>query len=343
MCRLLFISVVMCAIFSCKNVKTQQINDFTEVEFEIILQDSLLNVRALEINRGNVVIATSDGRTLMMKESSNEFIDLFKRDTVHKPNFRALACTTNSVFTISIANPGLLYKNGVLVYKEEHEKTFYDSIEFWNDNEGIAIGDQTDGCMSIIITRDGGNTWDKQSCEISPKVIEGEAAFAASDSNISIVGDHTWVATGGKASRILYSPNKGKTWQVYETPVVQGTESSGIYSIDFYDEKIGFAIGGDYTQPTANIQNKMKTIDGGKTWELVADGQKPGYRSSVQFVPNSKGKALVAVGFNGIDYSKNFGDTWKHLSDEGYYTIRFLSDSIAYAAGNGRVSKLKFE
>ncbi|WP_313791432.1 hypothetical protein [Lacinutrix neustonica] len=39
-----------------------------------------------------------------------------------------------------------------------------------------------------------------------PKAKEGEAAFAASDTNIAIVGDNTWVATGGKASRILFSP-----------------------------------------------------------------------------------------------------------------------------------------
>jgi len=343
MSRLLFISVVMCAFLSCKNVKKQTISDFNAVEIEPVLQDSLLNVRALEITGNKVVIATSDGKTMIKEENSNEFIELFKRDTIHKTNFRALACTTNSVFTISIANPALLYKDGILVYKEEHEKVFYDSIDFWNNEEGIAIGDQTDGCMSIVITRDGGNTWKKQSCKIAPKVSEGEGAFAASDTNISIVGDFTWIATGGNASRILFSSNKGGTWEVFDTPIIQGVASSGMYSIDFYDEKVGFAIGGDYTQPEANKQNKIKTIDGGKTWELVGKGQKPGYRSCVQFIPNSQGRAIVAVGFSGIDYSKDLGNTWKHLSDKGYYTIRFLNDSTAYAAGKGKVSKLKFK
>lgn len=333
----------MCAFLSCKNTENKVTRDYNVIEVETILQDSLLNVRALEINKGDIVIATSNGATMIKKENSNEFVNLYKRDTIHKPNFRALACTNKSVFTISITNPGLVYKNGILVYKEAHEKVFYDSMEFWDDKEGIAIGDQTDGCMSIIVTRNGGNTWEKQSCEIAPKVIEGEAAFAASDTNIKIIGDNTWVATGGKASRVLFSSNKGKSWKVFDTPIIQGVGSSGIYSIDFYDENIGFAIGGDYTQPEANKQNKIKTIDGGKTWSVVANGKSPGYRSCVQFIPNSTGKALVAVGFNGIDYSKDFGNTWKHLSDEGFYTIRFLNDSTAYAAGNGRISKLKFK
>ena len=96
-------------------------------------------------------------------------------------------------------------------------------------------------------------------CDNLPKIKDGEAAFAASDTNIAIVGDNTWIATGGKASRILYSPDKGHKWQVFETPIIQGLETTGIYSIDFYDELKGFAIGGDYTKPDDNKMNKIKT------------------------------------------------------------------------------------
>jgi photosystem II stability/assembly factor-like uncharacterized protein len=235
------------------------------------------------------------------------------------------------------------FSEPVLVYQETHPKAFYDSMDFWNDQEGIAIGDPTDDCMSIIITRDGGETWTKLSCDDLPKAKEGEAAFAASDTNIAIVGDHTWVATGGKASRILYSPDKGKTWEVFDTPIIQGKETTGMYSLDFYDENNGFAIGGDYTKPNDTLNNKIRTIDGGKTWNVVANGKGPGYRSCVQYIPNSNAKELVAVGFKGIDYSNDSGGTWKHLSDEGFYTIRFLNDSVAYAAGQGRISKLIFK
>ena len=33
----------------------------------------------------------------------------------------------------------------------------------------------------------------------------------------------------------------------------------------FYDENVGYAIGGDFTKPDANKANKIKTVDGGKT------------------------------------------------------------------------------
>ncbi|MGB0897166.1 MAG: WD40/YVTN/BNR-like repeat-containing protein [Flavobacteriaceae bacterium] len=341
MSRLLFICVVMCAILSCKKEIAQEKKDVSNVLVTPLLKDSLLNVRALEIYREEVVIATSQGETFVLGKADKEFKKLFQKDTTHNPNFRALALTDKSVFTISIANPALLYKDGELVYKEDHDKVFYDAIEFWNDNEGIAIGDATDGCLSIIITRDGGNTWTKMSCEELPK--GRYSAFAASDTNITIIGDKTWVATGGVQSTVLYSADKGYTWSEFKTPIIQGVETQGMYSIDFYDEKIGFAIGGDYTIPEANAENKIRTVNGGKTWELVAQNSGPGYRSCVQFVPNQKGKELVAIGFEGIDYSNDFGATWQHLSDDSFYTLRFLNDSIAYAAGKGSVARLVFK
>lgn len=347
--RFLIVCLLLLGLSSCKPKESIKHRYFSSVEIETLLKDSLVNVRALEIDgKGFGSFALSNGKIggiskNTIEHSASISIQL-KHDTI-LPNFRALAVTNKAGFLLSIASPTLLYKISDsirLVYKEEHPRAFYDSMDFWNDQEGIAIGDPIDDCISIIITRDGGNTWTKLSCDNLPKAKEGEAAFAASDTNITIVGDHTWIATGGYASRIMYSSDKGKTWEVYDTPIIQGKETTGMYSIDFYDEMNGFAIGGDYTKPNDTLANKIRTNDGGKTWDIVANGKGPGYRSCVQYIPNGNGKELVAIGFKGIDYSNDSGDSWTHLSDEGFYTIRFLNDSIAYAAGNGRISKLTF-
>ncbi|NOY48368.1 MAG: oxidoreductase [Chlorobi bacterium] len=347
--RIFLLVVLVLCLFSCKKEKAFKSRDFSKVEIEIILEDSLLSIRAIELLEDKSLTFAANNNSYGLYNSNNEKWSISKQkyDTLDL-SFRAVTHTSTDFFMLSIANPSLLYKTGnngkmKIVYQEEHSKAFYDSIDFWNNQEGIAIGDPTEDCMSIIITRDGGNTWTKLSCDVLPKAKEGEAAFAASDTNITIVGDHTWVATGGKASRVLYSPDKGKTWEVFETPIVQGLETTGMYSIDFYDAKNGFAIGGDYTKPEDNQANKIVTNDGGKTWEVVAKGKNPGYRSCVQYIPNRAGKELVTIGFKGIDYSNDSGYTWKHLSDEGFYTIRFLNDSIAYAAGKGRISKLTFK
>ncbi|MCB4235580.1 hypothetical protein LDL59_12055 [Kaistella anthropi] len=55
------------------------------------------------------------------------------------------------------------------------------------------------------------------------------------------------------------------TWKIYETPFVQGTSSTGIYSIDFYDKNFGIAVGGDYTKQAENVNNIATTHDGGET------------------------------------------------------------------------------
>ncbi|WP_375237924.1 WD40/YVTN/BNR-like repeat-containing protein [Aurantibacter sp.] len=346
---LFVVTILSCGEKTKKGIKSiEKVKPFNNVEVNHLVEDSLLNVRAMDTWGSSLIIATSSGKVIIVSDPITipiPPVKLIERNKIYdslQVNFRAVSTNGGSIFSLGIASPTLLFKDEELVYQENHPKAFYDAMDFWNDNEGIAIGDPTDNCMSIIITRDGGNTWNKLPCSNLPKAKEGEAAFAASDTNIAIVGDKTWVATGGKASRILYSPDKGLTWEVFNTPIVQGLETTGIYSIDFYDELNGFAIGGDYTKPEDNAANKIRTKDGGKTWQLVAENANPGYRSCVQYVPNSNAKELVAVGFKGIDYSSDSGNTWKHLSDEGYYTIRFLNDSTAYAAGNGRVSKLVF-
>jgi photosystem II stability/assembly factor-like uncharacterized protein len=344
----LFYCLCLLFIVACnsKEKKTEP-TYFSSVEIETILEDSI-SVRALELMGPNLAFATNNGKYGMYDPVKEVWkTNVQKYDTI-TPEFRAVASTKSDFFMLSVGNPALLYKTGdsgsmELVYKEENEKVFYDSMAFWDDSEGIAMGDPTENCLSIILTRDGGETWNKISCDNLPASAEGEAAFAASNSNIAIQGDKTWILSGGLKSRIFFSPDKGETWKVFETPIIQGFATTGGYSLDFYDENIGFIIGGDYTKPEDNQSNKAVTKDGGKTWQLVAVGEEPGYKSSVRYVPGKSGEELVAVGFTGISYSKNGGNKWKNLSKEGFFTIRFLNDSVAYAAGKNRIAKLKFK
>lgn len=347
--RILTSLLLLTTILSCKQKETPIKPEISSVEIEEIFKDSILSIRAIDVaSDKSLAFAANNGVFGLYNPQTEEWATATQNYDTLNLQFRAVARTSNDFFMLSVENPALLFKTGEngemeVVYKEEHEKVFYDALSFWNSEEGIAIGDPIDGCMSIIITRDGGETWNKLPCEVLPKSMEGEAAFAASNTNIAIVGNKTWVATGGKTSRILFSGDKGKSWEIFETPMINGENTTGTYSVDFYDETNGFAIGGDYTKPDGTKANKMKTSDGGKTWQLVGDGVEPGYRSCVQYIPNANGKKLVTIGFKGIDYSSDSGSTWTHLSDEGFYTLRFLNDSVAYAAGKGRIARLKFQ
>ncbi|MCI2228482.1 oxidoreductase [Polaribacter sp. MSW13] len=324
-----------------RNIKTIDIQKFKIDSTSI---RSIVAVDAKTVyyagSRGDVGYTDDNG-----KSWTTEY--LFYKDSI-KPHFRSFTKNGDDFFAISIGNPALLYKisknNTQLVYTEEHEKIFYDSMKFFTDGKhGIAVGDPTDICASIIITSDGGSTWNKIPCDKLPVFEEGEAFFAASNTNIKTIGSTVWIASGGKKARILKSDDFGKTWQIFNTPMIQGNGPQGIYSIDFYDKNNGIIIGGDYSKPLENKANKAITNDGGKTWTLVANGENPNYKSCVQYVPNTNGKEVFAVGKTGISFSKDGGNSWKDVSKESYYTIDFVDKNTAWLSGNNKIGKLDLQ
>lgn len=214
-------------------------------------------------------------------------------------------------------------------------------MQFLNNKEGYAIGDPVDGCLSLIETKDGGNTWLKKDCNRLPSIVNGEAAFAASNTNLVAKDDKIWIASGGIKSRIFVSKDKGAEWNVYDTPIVQGSAMTGMFSVDFYNEKIGFAVGGDYDNPNNNRANKIISKDGGKTWKIVGDGKGFGYVSCVQFFPESDGNELITVGPSGIYYSYDRGENWKLINDDKtLHTIRFIDNKTVIAAGQNKIIRL---
>jgi len=344
--RILYIIAITLLFISCADNRPS----YENVTISNVFSDSL-SVRAiLPIDENRVWFAADKGMVGFIDGNIPKLATVKYEDQLL--HFRSIGKNNSAIFVLSIGSPAVLYKidfNGTEatnmseVYSEIGENVFYDSLRFWNDQEGIAIGDPVDGCLSIIVTRDGGKSWSKLACNSLPKVEEGEAAFAASNSNIAIVGDHVWVASGGKKARVFHSADKGKVWEVFDTPIIQGKTMTGIYSIDFYDEKRGIIFGGDWENKPYNEGNKAVTKDGGKTWKLVSNGEGPGYRSSVRFVPGGNGKEIIAVGSPGISFSSDFGDSWIEVSPEGFYAIEFVNDSIAFASGNRRISKLQFD
>lgn len=345
--RFLVSIVAILAFVSCERKPEIEINS---VKITPVFIDSL-SIRAIyPLDENRVWFAANNGKVGLIDGDIPKLAIIKYADSLL--HFRSIAATKEAVFVLSIASPAVLYKIGFNgkeatnieeVYKETGEKVFYDSMKFWNDEEGIAIGDPVENCMSIIITRDGGNSWKKLPCELLPTVEKGEAAFAASNSNIAVFQDHAWVATGGKKSRVMHTNDKGKTWKVYDTPIVSGKAMTGIYSIDFWDADHGIIFGGDWEDKAAKEKNKALTADGGKSWKVIANGKNPGYRSSVKFMPSTNGLGIVAVGSPGISFSGDGGEHWKNLSSEGFFAIEFVNDSVAFASGNNRISKLVFK
>ncbi|MFH6946423.1 WD40/YVTN/BNR-like repeat-containing protein [Flavobacterium sp. FlaQc-50] len=347
---LFFSAFVLLVSFKTLNDNDEEVvnSGFTSVQIETLVQDKI-SIRAISIDKNKVWYGADNSRFGYFDlDKKEKFEDRIYRDTL-KLEFRSIAQTSKNVFLLSVANPALLYQVSKktlkvkLVYKEINAKVFYDSMQFWNDKEGIAIGDPIEDTFSIIVTRDGGETWTKILSDKLPTNAKGEAAFAASNSNIVIKGNDTWLVSGGKKARVFHSSDKGRTWKVVDTPIVQGKTMTGIFTADFYDSKHGFVAGGDYELPEQKTDNKAFTKDGGKTWELTGQDQGFGYASCVQYVPGSNAKELVCVGASGIQYSQDGGANWKELSnDTKLFTIRFINKNTAIAAGYNKMVRIHF-
>ncbi|MDO6676651.1 oxidoreductase [Tenacibaculum sp. 1_MG-2023] len=345
MTRLSFLLLISFIILSCTQKKKAP-RTFDTIKITEFKQDSTSIRAMLAISNDELIFAGSKGDITSTKDGGKTWQtqSLKYNDTII-PHFRSIAKNDENIFALSVANPALLYKGNEnkyeLVYTEAHEKVFYDCMQFFTDGKhGIAVGDPTDDCPSVILTSDGGNTWTKLPCSQLPTFEEGEAFFAASNTNIAIINNTVWIGSGGTKARILKSTDFGNTWEIFDTPIVQGDGPQGIYSIDFYDENHGIAIGGNYAKPENNNANKAITTDGSKTWTLVANNTNPNYKSCVQYVPNTNGKEVFAVGKTGISFSNDGGHTWKEVSKESYYAIQFIDKNTAWLSGHEKIGKL---
>jgi photosystem II stability/assembly factor-like uncharacterized protein len=230
-----------------------------------------------------------------------------------KLDFRDIDAASERVaYTLSIGSgeTSRIYKtidggaHWQLQFANQDPKGFLDAMVFRDANHGFGFGDSIDGQFFILMTTNGGNTWDRVAANRLPPALDGEGAFAASGTNVAVSGHHVWIGT--TRSRVLHSSDDGRSWAIVTTPLATGN-ATGIFSIAFRDAAHGVIVGGDYQKESAAIDNAAVTADGGKTWTL-AKGLS-GFRSVVSWVPGER-RSLIAVGPLGADVSSDGGRTW---------------------------------
>jgi photosystem II stability/assembly factor-like uncharacterized protein len=200
-------------------------------------------------------------------------------------DFRAVAAFSPDEAFLMSAGPGeqsRIYhtsdagKRWQLQFTNTNPKGFFDSMVFWDSKHGVVLGDPIPNesgklKFELLMTEDGQN-WQAIPPERLPAAMEGEGAFAASNTCIAIVpgvpDQNIWFATGGKVARVYHSGDRGQSWEVFDTPMVHGPDSAGIFSVAFRDAMHGVIAGGDYKHPNDDGPNLAFTDDGGKTWTL---------------------------------------------------------------------------
>ena len=205
-------------------------------------------------------------------------------------DFRGIAAVSADEAFLMSAGPGdqsRIYhtsdagRHWQLQFTNTNPKGFFDSMVFWDRTHGIVLGDpipdETGQLRFEILITDDGQTWVAAPSAQLPPAIDGEGAFAASNSCIAILRSESataalnpniWFATGGKAARVFHSADRGHSWEVFDTPITHGPDSAGVFSIAFRDATHGVIAGGDYKLPEQDGPNLAFTDDGGKTWTL---------------------------------------------------------------------------
>ncbi len=302
------------------------------------------NLRGLSVVDKNIVWASGTNGTFLLTTDGGK---TWKTDTVADAgmlDFRSIyAFDGENAIIVSAGAPARVYKTNdggnfwTMTFFSNDPAIFLDAVAFWDEEHGLVMGDPFEGKLFLLKTNDGGVSWAKISADSIPAGMISEGGFAASGTCMVTKGDDkAWIGVGSDSARVYQTDNQGRSWEVYQTPILCGSEMKGIYSLSFKNGLQGIAVGGEWNVKHP-AQSKAFTIDGGQTWAL---GKGVGsYCSGSCFV---KEDIFLACGQSGIDISTDGGRNWENINDLHLYGIKFdETGSVGYATGpGGRIVKL---
>jgi photosystem II stability/assembly factor-like uncharacterized protein len=246
----------------------------------------------------------------------------------------------NTAVVLAIAEPAHILrtidggKTWTTVYENKAKGMFLDAMDFFDELNGVIIGDPVGGKFFIARTSDGGLTWKEEPSSKLPKIDSGEACFASSGTNIRMFTKSTYgYVSGGTRSR-FFVDNKP-----LEIPIVQGSETTGANSMAVRLNKkkspdLIIAVGGDFLRDTVRSNNCFYSNDLGKTWKKSST-LPFGYRSCVEFIT---AKDVVTCGPKGVDLSSDEGRTWRNISSTGFHVCRRAKKGKkVFLAGRGQI------
>jgi photosystem II stability/assembly factor-like uncharacterized protein len=298
------------------------------------------NLRGVSAPSNTVVWASGTGGTYLRTTDAGQNWTVSRVPGAEQLDFRDVEAFNENVAYLLAAGPGTLsriYKttdggsHWTLQLKNEDPRGFYDCMAFWDQTHGIALGDSIDGEFQLFATDDGEH-WHQLPTNKLPTSLEGEGAFAASGTCIAVQGQsNAWFATGGKVARAYRSTDRGQTWQVSETALTHGLDSTGIFSIVFRDAKHGVIAGGDYQKPKQSGHNLAFTEDGGETWTLSSLAPQA-YYSAAAYTPS--GNLLLAGTSGAALISADPASTrLLHSWNPNLNALSVAPDGTAYAVG----------
>ncbi len=245
------------------------------------------------------------------------------------------ATTAYAAIAPNVDNGGI-YKttDGGLTWAKQTTASFSSAgsfpafVTFFNDNDGVCVGDPTaGGYLEIYTTNNGGSLWTRVASASIPPVLSGEYTYTTI---FKKNGNTVWFGT--THGRMYKSADKGLTWTVAQTPA---DDFGGFYSttasFDFKDQSNGVIITSDH--------DFFRTTDGGTTWTTEVP-QGPFRNQRLCYVPGTA-NTYISIGADqttsiaGCAVTNDGGLTWG-LVDEplmALNAIAFFSPTVGLAGG----------
>ncbi len=312
------------------NMKMQT-NTYT-IHFDKEIELGNTSFRGADFKDGIALVSGSHGKIFKANANSQplNWQKLSLPKNCDSLQFRDVAILNKATFLLMSAGEGAsaqIWKSTNAgeqwnkVYQNFLEKAFFNSFDFWDDQRGLLISDPIDDHVYLLETKDAGNTWQRLQSDQLPMLIDKEYGFAASGTGIQCFGNgNIVVGTGGAVARIFHSMDYGKSWQVNKTPIVQGANSQGIFSVHFFNDDVGLAVGGDYANDQLAGSNVARFHKGG-TWVGVSSTKNVLYKSCVKILNES---FIIATGTSGTVISNDAGASWHDVDTiKGYHTIAY--------------------
>ncbi|MFY1045445.1 T9SS type A sorting domain-containing protein [Chryseobacterium sp. GP-SGM7] len=196
--------------------------------------------------------------------------------------------------------------------------SFANTVHFWDENNGVAMGDPTGTLFEIYTTTNGGTTWTKLTSASVAPATSGEYGYVHLK---EVAGDNVWFGTS--TGRIFKSANKGVTWTVVSTPLSDfgGLAESGKIAIK--DANTAWIL--------SDLGTVYSTTNGGTSWSTISTITQS---SDITFVPGTT-STLIAVGNGtGSSISTNGGTSWTTIeSSNSIVSVAALNASTIFGGG----------
>lgn len=337
---------MMLLVAACGRARPDDVEPRQPMRVEVLNTGTTASLRGVSVVSDRIVWASGSAGTVLHTTDGGTTWSVTRIPGADSLDLRDIHAFSAEA-AIAMATAGRLYRttdagrHWQVVYAAIDTSVFLDAVSFWDAQHGIVMGDPMAGAFLILLTDDGGLTWQALPHDRSPKALDGEAAFAASGTCLAVWGRrHAWFGSGGAgAARLFRSEDRGRSWTASSTPLVSG-EAAGIFSVEFVDSLNGIVAGGNYKMPASPLENLASTQDGGRSFTLYE--KRPPQYLSVVASSGAPMHILVTAGIAGITYATHSAGDWTTLDSAETNSLAF-SKSYGWAVGpKGWVGRITY-